>query len=72
MPMLDIDYFKRHGSGAVNGIFGPTGKTESTVATKWNKFKISALTTTIHCTTKRRVTTVNHTINIFNDRFSRV
>ena len=70
--MLDIDYLKRHGSGAVNGIFGSTGKTESTVATKWNKFKISALTTTINCTTKRRVTTVNHTINIFNDRFSRV
>ena len=70
--MLDIDYLKRHRSSAVNGIFCSTGRTKSTVATKWNKFKSSTLTTTIHCTTKRRVTTVNHTINIFNDRFSRM
>ena len=39
VAVLDIDDLKRHGSGAVDGIFGATGRAESAVAAKGNKLE---------------------------------
>lgn len=55
-----------------SGILCSTGWTKTTVTTKRNKFESATFTATVHCTTKRRVTAVDHAINIFNDRFTRV
>ena len=48
-------------------IFVATGRTKTAFATKGNKFKISTVRTAIHGTTMRRVTTMNHLVDIFND-----
>lgn len=39
---------------------------------KGNKFKISTVRTAIHGTTVRRVTTMNHLVDIFNDSRTRM
>ena len=67
VAVLDIDDLKRHGSGAVDGIFGATGRAESAVAAKGNKLESATTVTTIHCATKRRIATSDHAVNIFND-----
>ena len=67
MTMLDIDEFKGHRCGTVNGIFSATGRTEPAVAAERNKFESATRGTPIHGTAKSRVATVNHMINIFND-----
>ena len=41
--------------------------TETAVATKRNEFEGTAFTTTVHCPTPRRITAVNHSINVFDD-----
>lgn len=67
VAVLDIDDLKRHGSGAVDGIFGATGRAESAVAAKGNKLESATTVTAIHCATKRRIATSDHAVNIFDD-----
>ena len=67
VAVLDIDDLKRHGSGAVDGISGATGRAESAVAAKGNKLESATTVTTIHCATKRRIATSDHAVNIFDD-----
>ena len=45
---------------------------KSARATKRNKFKFSARRASIHGTTMRRVTTMNHLADIFNDGRTRM
>ena len=71
MTMLNIDDLKGHGGSAVDGILSSTGWTKSAMAAKRNKFKSSTFAATIHCATKRRVTAVDHALDIFNNRLSR-
>ena len=70
VPVLCIDYLKRHRGSAVNGVLGFTGRTETAVTPEWNEFESTTFRTTIHCTTKRRITAINHAVNIFDDRFA--
>ena len=72
VSVLNIDYLKRHRGSAVNGILCSTGWTKPTVTTKRNKFKCATGRTTIHDATKRRVATVNHAVNIFDDGGTRM
>ena len=72
VTMLCVDYLKGHRSGTINRILSSTSWTKTTMTAEWNELKSTAFTTTVHCTTKRRVTTVNHAINVFNDRFAGV
>lgn len=72
VTMVRIEYLKRHGSSTVNGVLGSARWTETAVATERNEFESTAFTTTVHCTTKRRITAVNHSINVFDDRLTRV
>ena len=48
-------------------VFVSTGRAKTAFAAKGNKFKISTVRTAIHGTTVRRVTTMNHLVDIFND-----
>ena len=48
-------------------VFVSTGRTKTAFAAKGNKFKISTVRTAIHGITMRRVTTMNHLVDIFND-----
>ena len=70
VPVLCIDYLKRHRGSAVNGVLGSTGRTETAVTPEWNEFESTTFRTTIHCTTKRRITAINHAVNIFDDGFA--
>ena len=70
VPVLCIDYLKRHRGSAVNGVLCSTGRTETAVTPEWNEFESTTFRTTIHCTTKRRITAINHAVNIFDDRFA--
>lgn len=67
VTVINIDDLKRHGSGAVDGIFGATGRAESAVTAKGNKLESATTVTAIHCATKRRIATSDHAVNIFND-----
>lgn len=67
VAVLNIDDLKRHGSGAVDGIFGATSRAESAVTAKGNKLESATTVTAIHCATKRRIATSDHAVNIFND-----
>ena len=66
MAVLDINKFKRHGSSAFHGILVSAGRAETAVTTERNKLEISAVDTAIHGTTIRRITTVDHLIDIFH------
>lgn len=55
VPVLCIDYLKRHRGSAVNGIHVPTGRAKATMTTKRNEFPFVAVRTVVHGTAIRRV-----------------
>lgn len=65
MSMSDSNKLKRHTGSARHGVFIATGRTETAVAAKRDKFKVSTVCAGIHCTAERRVATVNHLIYVF-------
>ena len=65
MAVFDINQLKGHRGSAIHGIFITAGRAETAVTTERNKLEISAVDTAIHGTTIRRITTVDHLINIF-------
>ena len=53
-------------------VFVSTGRAKAAFTAKGNKFKISTVRTAIHGTTVRRVTTMNHLVDVFNDSRTRM
>ena len=53
-------------------VFVSAGRAKTTFTAKGNKFKISTVRTAIHGTAVRRITTMNHLVNIFNDNRTRM
>ena len=72
MTMPDIKRFKGHTGSAIHGIFVAAGRAETAMTAERNKFKFPAVRTAIHGTTVRRITTMNHLVNIFNDSRTRM
>lgn len=72
VPVCTPDNLKRHGSGTVNRVLVAAGGTETAFASEGNEFILTAGTAAIHSTTKGRVTTVEHTVNVFHDSGSGV
>ena len=70
MTMDTVDKFKRHTGRAFLRIFHATGRTETAVTTKRNKFHVVTIWTDIHGTTKRRITAVDHFFDIIQFRCS--
>ena len=73
---VTLDYhiydFEGHGSSAFDGIFRTASRTEPTVTTKWNKLKSTTGGTAVHGTTKSWIPAVNHSVNVLDDRFTRM
>ncbi len=53
-------------------VFVSTGRAKTAFTAKGNKFKISTVKTAIHGTTVRRITTMNHLVDIFDNRRTRM
>ena len=53
-------------------VFVSTGRAKTTFTAKGNKFKISTVRTAIHGTNVRRITTMNHLVDIFDNRRTRM
>ena len=70
MSVSDVDELEGHGGSAIHRIFVATGGAETAMASKRNKFELSAFRTAVHSTTIRRITTVDHLIHVFNDRIT--
>ena len=70
--MGNVDNFKRHGSGTFYGILVAAGRTETAMASKRNKFKVTTRRASIRGTAKGRIPSVNHPVNVFNNRLTRV
>ena len=64
--MFYINEFKRHAGSALHGILIATDRTKTTVTTERDKFPIFTMGADIHSATKRRITTVDHLIDIFH------
>ena len=64
--------FKSHLSGAFLAVFDPAGRTEPAFAAKRNELEVTAVRAGIHGPAKRRVTTMNHLVDIFNDSRTRM
>ena len=70
VAVLHIYELKGHRGGAVHGIFIAAGRTETAMTAERNKFKLSTMRTAIHGTAERRITTMDHLIDIFHLRIS--
>ena len=66
MPVSNINQFKGHIGGTFHRILIPTGRTEATVTAEGNEFEFSAFGAAVHGTTIRRVTTINHLLDVFH------
>ena len=64
--------FAGHVEGTELIVFVAAGRTETALATEGNELHGTATGTAIHGTTVRRVTTMNHLANIFNDSRTRM
>ena len=67
MSMDAGNEFAGHVERAELIIFVTTSRAKTAVTTKRNKFKVATVGTTVHGATVRRVTTMNHLVDIFND-----
>ena len=72
MTVSDINELKGHRGSSVNGIHVTAGRTETGMTAERNIFEITAGRAGIHGTTKRRITTVDHLIDIFHLSRSRM
>ena len=68
VSVLDVDNFKRHGGGAVYGVFISASGTETAFTTKRDKLKVTTFGASVHGPTIRRVTTMNHSVDVFDNR----
>ena len=72
MTVSDINELKGHRGSAIHGIFITAGRAETAMTAERNKFKIPTVGTAIHSTSVRRIATVNHLVDIFNDSRTRM
>ena len=72
MPVSNINQLEGHVGGTFHGILIPAGRTETAVTAERNEFKFSAFRTAVHGATIRRVTTINHLLDVFNHSVARM
>jgi len=66
VAVMDVNELKGHTGSAFHGVFVSTSGAKTAVTTERNKLKLSAVRTAIHGSTKRRVATAYHFIDIFH------
>lgn len=67
-----VNEFKGHFCGEVNGVFVTAGRAKLRMAAEGNEFQFAAVGTGKHGTTKRRVSTVNHLLHVFQNNGTRM
>ena len=72
VPVDTSNKFAGHVEGTEQIVFVTAGRAETALATEGNELHGTATGAAIHGTTIRRVTTMNHLANIFNDRRTRM
>lgn len=72
VSVLNVNDLKRHTGGTFHRILIATGRAEPAVTAEWNEFIVAAFRTAIHSTTERRVTTMNHLLDVFFDSVARM
>ena len=68
VPVIAIDQFARHGGCPLPGVKIAAGWTETGMAAKRDKMKMTAFRTAVHGAAEGGVTAVDHLINVFNLR----
>ena len=72
VPVRDIDEFKGHIGCAFHGILIAAGRAETAVAAERDELEVAAYWTAVHSTAIRRVTTMNHLLDVFNNSVTRM
>ena len=72
MSVSNINQLKGHVGGAFHRILIPTGGTEATVTPEGNEFKFPTFGAAVHGTAIRRITTINHLLDVFNNCVARM
>ncbi len=72
MPVSNINQFEGHVGGTFHGILIPAGRTETTVTAERNEFKFTTFRAAVHGTAIRRVTAINHLLDVFNHSVARM
>jgi len=72
MPVNAGNKLAGHAKGTFLIVHVTTGRTETAFASERDKFKFSTVRATIKSTAVRRVTTVNHFVNVMKNSFSRM
>ena len=72
MPVGDIDQLEGHAGGTFHRVLIAASGAETAVTTEGNEFKFPAFRTAIHGTAIRRVTTMNHLLDVFNHSVARM
>ena len=72
MPVSNINQFERHVGGTFHGILIAAGRAETAVAAERDELKVAAFWTAVHSAAKRRVTTVNHLLDIIDHSVARM
>ena len=70
MAVLDIDEFESHTGGAFHSIFVAARRAKTAVTAERNEFEVTAVGASVHGTAKRRITAVDHFIDIIHLSFS--
>ncbi len=72
MPVSNINQLEGHVGGAFHRVLIPAGGTETAVTAERDEFKLTAFRAAVHGTAIRRVTTMNHLLNVFNYSVARM
>lgn len=72
VSVRDIDELESHVGGTFHGILNAAGRAETAVAAERDELKVAAFWTAVHSAAKRRVTTVNHLLDIIDHSVARM
>ncbi len=72
VSVRDIDELESHVGGTFHGILSAAGRAETAVAAERDELKVAAFWTAVHSAAKRRVTTVNHLLDIIDHSVARM
>lgn len=67
MPVGALNQFKSHGIGTLLRVFDTAGRAETAFAAERNELQHPTFGAGVHSAAKRRVTTVNHLVDVRND-----
>ena len=67
-----IDELESHVGGTFHGILIAAGRAETAVAAERDELEVAAFWTAVHSAAKRRVTTVNHLLDIIDHSVARM